>query len=99
MRIHRSSRFFKHLFKDNDIAYYIDGEPVTFSEIKKKKVIKQKEHLQNIRANDFWIKPCFIWAFHNKTFFFGGWWLYVKCNNIDFAVNFKNDYDFPRLIQ
>ena len=95
--IHRSSIFFQSLFQNNDVAYFINGHPHTFTEIKQNKVNRQRRHLENILENGFIIKPCYIWAFYNNTFFYGGWWLYLKCNKIDFAINFKN-YDFPKLV-
>lgn len=98
MIIDRSSIFFKHLFQNNDIAYYIDSVPVTFTDIRQRKVDTQRLHLENLRRCELTIKPCYIWAFYNKTFFFRGWWLYVKSNKIDFAINFRNDVDFPKLI-
>jgi hypothetical protein len=95
--ISRSSIYFKHLFENNDVAYYSDGIPVTFAQIRQNKIDKQRLHLKSLIRCELTIKPCYLWAFYNDTFPYGGWWLYVKCCKIDFAINFKNEIDFPKL--
>lgn len=42
--------------------------------------------------------PCFIWVFKNDTFFFGGWWIYIKTLKHEYGINFRNEYD-ERIIQ
>ena len=88
--IHRSSCFHKHLFENTDIAYFIDGHPTTFADIKKTKIERQKKQLKYKRDIEFIYKPCIIWVFKNPQLFpFGGWWCYIKTYK-DYAVNFRN---------
>ena len=34
--------------------------------------------------------PCFVWVFFNDTFFFGGWYTYIRTIKQDYALNFRN---------
>jgi len=34
-------------------------------------------------------KPCFVWVFYNKGFFFGGWYIYIKTAYEDYRLNFR----------
>lgn len=73
-------------------AYKIDGNVVTYQELLDKKRERQRRHLENIRANEIEIKPCYVWTFHNPYFPFAGWWLYVltSVKNRDFEIGFRD---------
>ena len=52
--------------------------------------MRQKSILESKRQVHEEIKPCFIWVFYNKSWIFGGWWVYLKTIHEDYAINFKN---------
>jgi len=59
-----------------------------------KQVIAKKIENQNVilhwkRATST-VVPCFVWVFYNNTFFYGGWYTYIKTLKEDYALNFRN---------
>lgn len=74
-----------------DLAMIVNGERITFSQLKKERVERQKSHLREILTNDDpAIYPCFICTFYNKGFPFGGWWLCVYTLKNSWAIDFRD---------
>lgn len=77
-----------------DVAYleknhsHEKWKTVTYTEILKRKTERQLWKLELKRRSDHWT-PCFIWVFKVDFFLFGGWYLYIKTQKKDYAINFK----------
>ena len=60
-------------------VYVINGHPVTKADILDGKRERQRRELYTKRYDcSPVITPCFIWTFHNESFIYHGWWLYVR---------------------
>ena len=88
--MHRSFDDSRGFNLPKNIAYKINNKFVTYEEIKKEKIKKQKRHLEYKRSINIIIeKPCYLWVFYNDTFFVGGWWLYLRTSKGDISLNFR----------
>jgi hypothetical protein len=74
-----------------EIAMMVDGEFITFKQILDKRKKEQKDHLEyTLNKNYPELKPCIIWVFENRSWLFGGWWLYVRTLKEDFPIGFRS---------
>ncbi len=64
-------------FLSDDVVAFVNGRPVTKSDILDGKRSRQAKHLQTVRRMGPVKKPGFVWVFRNAGFPYGGWWLYV----------------------
>lgn len=90
MIMHRSFADHMGFNWPKDLAMIVDEKRITFSQIKKERVERQRSHLQNMLASDEpVIQPCFICTFRNKGFPFGGWWLCVQTLKETWTLDFR----------
>jgi hypothetical protein len=76
-----------------EIAYTVDGKPVTFAEIKAKRVAAQRRHLDSILRCDAPVRrAAFVWTFFVEGPFYGGWHLYLRTIKQKWWIR---HYDFP----
>jgi hypothetical protein len=84
--------------------YYYDYSlpwiPVTWEEVFKKRKEKQYSRLYTIRNSPSGnvTKPCFLWIFHNDSWIFSGWWIYVKLLKKDIPLNFRHCEQYEKLV-
>jgi len=79
-----------------DVVMVINGMGITRADILKNKRQRQRRLLQEKMHNyDPVVKPCFVWTFHNKSWLYGGWWLYVKTLKLDWQIDERHQ---PELV-
>lgn len=82
-----------HFYTDN--GSYFGTKPewkvVTWEDIFKERKDKNEHNLWwKKRTNKLMRTPCFVWVFNNyKSNFFGGYYLYIKTLEQDYAINFR----------
>lgn len=70
-----------------DVVYVVNGHPVTRDDILDAKRARQKRILDDkLRQCDPLIKPCFIRTFHNDSWVYSGWWLYIETRQAGWPV-------------
>lgn len=64
-----------------EIAYTVNGKPVTYAEVKAQKVAEQKKRLEFILDNEYGVikrKAAQVWVFKVAGPFYSGWHLYLR---------------------
>lgn len=80
----RQSKGLPPLELPRDVAgyqMYIDGSSrnVTWKEIHERRAERQRERLRQIRYSPAaWPQPAMLWVFFNSTWFYYGWYAYVR---------------------
>lgn len=70
-----------------DVVCVINGRAITTAEIRRGKLEDQRRNLMRVRkATEPIIVPCHVWVFYNDTFFYGGWWLYIRTHTNEFQI-------------
>lgn len=88
-----------------EVSYFTRDEwnqkwiPTTWKEVFARRKEKQESRIRNKIGRIAELKPCYIWVFHNDTFLFGGWWIYVKTLKKDVALNFRQMDRYNELIR
>ncbi len=87
MIMHRSFADFMGFNWPPEIAYKVDGIPVTYKELKAERVKEQAEHLEYILRNTSPVKrAAYIWVFFNPHFPYEGWHLYLRTIKDDWWI-------------
>ena len=79
-----------YLTKNNPFGDWI---PITSEKILNERREKQRINLVGKRRPEFETRPAFVWVFKNETFLFNGWYVYLKLNGRDEALNFRNRHN------
>lgn len=62
-----------------EIASIVNGDPVTFSELKTARIERQKRHMDLIMDSEIPLRrAAHIWTFYVPGPFYGGWHLYIR---------------------
>jgi hypothetical protein len=76
-----------------DIACIIDGEPITFAQLKAEKISRQRLRLQRIRGSDVPTRQAaYVWTFEVEVDFpYGGWHLYIRSLRNSWWLHWEDD--------
>lgn len=78
-----------HLYRNYSFG---DWKAYTWEEEFAKRKARQEREVYWKRVSSKTV-PCFVWIFHNNTFFFSGWWIYIKTLKHDYGINFRHERD------
>ena len=77
---------------DPGVAMLVDGKPVTFAELKARRVRAQKERLQRISETEPTRHAAHIWTFYVSHWIYHGWHLYVRTLHDRWWIRECNDF-------
>lgn len=77
----------------DDLVYIVNGRAITKTDILRAKKDRQLRQLAAKRRHShISYKPCFVWVFHNSSWLYRGWWLYVRTLKTRWGINFEDRY-------
>jgi hypothetical protein len=95
--ITRSAADFYGLAWPPDVAYLVDGRPVTWAEVHHARRLDQARCLNRKRqVAPPRVQPCYVWTFLVPGWLFGGWWCYVVTRRQEQPVEWQTTGRFGR---
>lgn len=61
-----------------DVSHTINGQPVTFKQLKSDRIEQQRSHLEELLRITSRFRPAYIWTFFVSGPFYSGWHLYLR---------------------
>lgn len=76
-----------------DVVMLVNGRPVTKTDILNNKRARQRRQLAwKLARTEPVTKPCYICVFHNDSFIYHGWWLYVQTLHKGYGLDFMGKH-------